>query len=305
MPADRDFMPVEAFEERLEFLKRSDIQDVRFLGGEPTLHPRFVELVDRARAADLGVVVFTNGLITEKALACLENLPAEECTVMVNVNEPTAAGHDGAFRQRFETMRRLGKRALPGFNIYRLDCEMDFLIALIDDTDCKPVIRLGMAQPCLTGKNRYIHPGQYRAVAIKIVRLAHIATEADVKLDFDCGFVRCMFSDNDLDSLQKAGANVGWWCNPILDVDIWGDVFHCYPLSQLARFPLTSESEASELRRVFEALTHPYRLSGVFKECSVCPFKATGDCQGGCLATTIRRFRHTPFHLKVPGEVGS
>jgi MoaA/NifB/PqqE/SkfB family radical SAM enzyme len=301
-PAARGFIPIDAFDDRLDFLKRSNIHDVRFLGGEPTLHPQFVELVDRARAVDMGVVVFTNGLIPEGALTYLESLPAEQCTVLVNVNQPASTGQDGAFQRKLKTMRRLGKRALPGFNIYRLDCEMDFLTALIDDTGCKPMIRLGMAQPCLTGANQYIHPGHYRVIAIKIVRLASRAAEAGVKLDFDCGFVRCMFSDDELNALQAVGANVGWWCNPILDVDIWGDVIHCYPLSQLARLPLRSESDASKLRSAFEARTRPYRLAGVFKECSVCPFKATGECKGGCLATTIRRFRHTPFHLKVPGE---
>ena len=305
LPAAREFMPVDVFEGRLDFLRRSGIDDVRFLGGEPTLHPQVVELLCRARAADMRIVIFTNGLIPEETLAFLEDLPAEQCTVMVNVNQPDTASQDGAFRQRRETLRRLGERALPGFNIYHVDCEMDFLITLIADTDCKPMIRLGMAQPCLTGENRYIRPGQYRAVAIKVVHLARIAAEAGVKLDFDCGFVRCMFSDGDLESLQKTRANVGWWCNPILDVDIWGDVVHCYPLSRLARFPLTSESDASGLRSAFEARTRPYRSAGVFKECSVCPFKADGVCPGGCLATTIRRFRHTPFHLQVSGEVVS
>jgi len=301
--AEQGFMPIDAFQERVDFLKRSSIQDVRFLGGEPTLHPQFVELINRARAADMRVVVFTNGLVPEEVLASLEMLPTDQCTVMVNVNQPADTGLDELFQQRRETLRRLGGLALPGFNIYRLDCDMDFLLSLIDETDCKPTIRLGMAQPCLTSENRTIHPNQYRAVAVKIVRLARIAAKVGVNLDFDCGFVRCMFSDDDLDALRTAGANVGWQCNPILDVDIRGVVIHCYPLSKLARLPLTSESDAAALRRAFEARARPYRLAGVFKECSICPFKASGECPGGCLAATIRRFRHTPVHLTVPAEV--
>ena len=302
---EQGFMPIKAFQERVDFLKRSNIQEVRFLGGEPTLHPQFVELIGRARAAGLRIVVFTNGLVPEDVLASLEVLPTDQCTVMVNVNQPSEPGPDELFHQRCETLQRLGRRALPGFNIYQLDCDMDFLLSLIAETDCKPAIRLAMAQPCLTGENRHIHPNQYRAVAVKVVHLARIAAKAGIKLDFDCGFVRCMFSDDDLETLRSAGANVGWQCNPILDVDIRGNVIHCYPLSRLARFPLTPESDAPALRRAFEARTRPYRLAGVFKECSICPFKADGECQGGCLAMTIRRFRHTPIHLKVPAEVTS
>jgi hypothetical protein len=305
LPTDGRFLSVDAFEERLDFLARSDIKEVRLLGGEPTLHPRFTELVERARVAKMGVVIFTNGLMPENAVACLEAIPAEQCTVMVNVNQPDAMDRSRSHELRRDTIRRLGERALLGFNIYRTDFQMDFLLPLIAETGCKAVVRLGMAQPCLSGNNQYIHPNQYRAIAIKIVRFAHVATKAGVKLDFDCGFVRCMFSQEDLDTLQATSANVGWRCNPILDVDLEGDVIHCYPLSRLARLPLTPEMDAAGLRSAFEERTQPYRQAGVFKECSTCPLKAAGECPGGCLATTIRRFRHTPFHLKVAGEAAT
>jgi hypothetical protein len=335
--AEEQFLPIGAFQERLDFLKRSGIKEVRLLGGEPTLHPQFVELVECARAAGMGVVVFTNGLMPAQALECLEALSPEQCTVMVNVNEPDAGkGAGSRIRReqgrpeqctvmvnvnepdamksagsrirreqgwRRDTMRRLGGRALPGFNIYRPDFQIDFLLDLIAETGCKRVIRLGLAQPCLSGDNQYIHPNQYRAVAVKIVRFASAAAEGGVTLDFDCGFVRCMFSDDDLNALQAAGASVAWRCNPILDVGIEGTVIHCYPLSRLARLPLASERDATAFRRAFEERSRLYRQAGVFKECSTCPFMAKGECSGGCLAMTIRRFQHTPFRVGVPSEV--
>jgi radical SAM protein with 4Fe4S-binding SPASM domain len=99
---------------------------------------------------------------------------------------------------------------------------------------------------------------------------------------------------------QDAGADVGWRCNPILDVDIEGRVIHCYPLSGLGSLPISPGTDAPALRAAFESRTRLYRQAGVFQECSSCPFKASGECPGGCLAATIRRFRHTPFHLRVP-----
>jgi Radical SAM superfamily len=297
------FLPVDAFQERLEFLKRSGIGEVRLLGGEPTLHPQFGELVECARAAGMRVVVFTNGLMPAQALGCLEALNPEQCTVMVNVAEPDAASDDGFYRRRRDTMRRLGERALPGFNIYRPDFGVDFLLDLIAQTGCKRMIRLGLAQPCLSGDNQYIHPNQYRAIAVKIVSFARVAAERGVTLDFDCGFVRCMFSDDDLNVLRAAGTNAAWRCNPILDMDIQGYVIHCYPLSRLARLPLASECDAASFRGAFERRSRMYRQAGVFRECSECPLKARGECPGGCLAMTIRRFRSTPFCVSVPGEV--
>ena len=160
-----------------------------------------------------------------------------------------------------------------------------------------------MAHPCLSGDNQYIHPNQYRAIAVKIVRSARMAADHGVSLDFDCGFVRCMFSDAELDTLRAAGTKVGWRCNAILDIDLNGDVIHCFPLSRLMKLPLASVIDAAALREAFEVRTAPYRQAGVFKECSTCHFKAAGECPGGCLATTMRRFRHTPFALEMPREV--
>lgn len=84
-----DYLSEQAFEERLDFLERSGIKDVRLIGGEPGLHPRFGELLERARGRFENIVVFSNGTFSEAALAALETLPPERLTVMVNLS----AGH--------------------------------------------------------------------------------------------------------------------------------------------------------------------------------------------------------------------
>lgn len=303
--SDRDFLGLDDLDIRLNFLKRSDIGEARLIGGEPTLHPQFVELVECARKSGFEIVVFSNGLMPESALTCLASLPVAECTVLVNVNDPAVAGKD-IHAWRCATIERLGARALLGFNIYRPDFQLDFLLPMIAGTGCRPAIRLSMAQPCLSGNNRYIHPRQYVAVGTKIVSFARVAARSGVGLRFDCGFVRCMFSEQDLEALRSSSDDVGWRCNPILDVDIEGHVLHCYPLSGIGSLPLTPDTDAPALRSTFISRTHPHRQAGVFQECSSCPFKASGECPGGCLAVTLRRFRHTPFRVAVPSpEVGA
>jgi MoaA/NifB/PqqE/SkfB family radical SAM enzyme len=295
----RSFLPVQDLEARLDFLKRSGIGEVRLMGGEPTLHPRFVELVERAGKAGFKIVVFSNGLMPDRALSCLASLPVAECTVLVNVNDPAVAGQD-VHARRCAAVKRLGGRALLGFNVYRSDFRLDFLLPMIAEAGCRPAVRLGMAQPCLSGDNRYVHPRQYVAVGARIAAFARIAAQSGVTLEFDCGFVRCMFSARDLATLEASAADVDWRCNPILDVDIEGQVIHCYPLSDLGGLPLTPETDAPALRSAFACRTRPYRQAGVFSECSTCPFKAAGECPGGCLAVTLRRFHRTPFSVAVP-----
>src|SRR5512147_2414606 len=80
------FIALDVFEQQLDFLARSGINEIRLIGGEPTLHPHFPELIAAAQQIGKHIVVFTHGLLSETVMACLESLPVEQCTVLVNVN---------------------------------------------------------------------------------------------------------------------------------------------------------------------------------------------------------------------------
>jgi len=297
------FISLELFEKRLDFLDRSGIDQARLIGGEPTLHPNFPELIHRARQRGKQIVAFSHGLMPERALACLAALPPDECTVLINMNAMKTA--DGPSQQeearRYTTIKRLGPRALLGFNIYQTNFQLDFLLPIILDAGCRQAIRLGLAHPTPSGQNEYLHPKEYPAVGQKIVQFARAAAERGVRLEFDCGFVRCMFSDEDIETLRWARADFGWRCSPILDVDIsGGQAIHCFPLAGKIQAPVTGTVDASALRNELSAKTSPYRIAGIYRECSTCLFKQRGECPGGCLGHTMRRFRQTPFRLTVP-----
>ena len=296
--AGGQFMPLALFESCLDFLERSGIEQARLLGGEPTLHPQFAEIVSMAVERHKRLLIFSNGLIPEKALSALEALPSERCMVLINVADPQDVP-PRVHERRLQVMRRLGGRAIPGFNIYRPDFSLQFIPPLIEEVGCKPVMRLGLAHPCLSANNRHLHPRYYPFVGEKIARFAQ-RTACDVMVEFDCGFVRCMFSEKDYEILKTNGDGLDRRCNPILDVDIEGKALHCYPLANFLSFPLTAESAAAALRQTFEARTAPYRQAGIFAECSTCIFKARRECTGGCLSTTMQRFRRAAFQLQVP-----
>jgi pyruvate formate lyase activating enzyme len=73
------FISTEAFQERLDFLKRSGINEIRLIGGEPTLHPHLEELVHWLRELGFKVKLDTNGSQPE-TLAKL--LPAVDYVAM-------------------------------------------------------------------------------------------------------------------------------------------------------------------------------------------------------------------------------
>jgi len=294
------FISLEAFEARLDFLDRLGIGEARLIGGEPTLHPQFAELVQRARQRGKKIAVFSHGVLTEVALECLAALPPEVCSVLINMN---AAGRNPAAERarRYSVLQRLGSRVLMGYNIYQVDFEADDLLPLILETSCRKSIRLGLAQPSLDGHNDCLHPKQYPLVASKIVRLAQKAHAWGISLEFDCGFVRCMFSDADIEALQQTNVKIGWHCGPVPDIDLSGRALHCFPLATNYTSSIKGIIKLDELIDALAAQTRLHRTAGIYRECSCCKYKLGGECRGGCLANTLLRFRQSSQQVSLPG----
>ena len=295
------FIDAAAFERRLDFLERSGIPEARLIGGEPTLHPAFPDLVAAARSRGLRITVFSHGLMPRRALDCLAELPADACTVLVNMNAGGAAGASPAeFDRRRTTLRRLGPRAIPGFTIYRPDFELAELLTVVLETGCRPAIRLGLAQPMLAGGNAYLHPKQYPAAGARIAAFARDAAAVGVTLQFDCGFVRCMFADEELEMLHATGSDFAPRCGPILDIDLAGMASHCFPLTGIVQVPVGEGDAAGRAARGAGPPDRTLPAGRHHPRCSGCGEKARGACTGGCLAATMRRFRGEPFRVALP-----
>lgn len=299
------FIDLDTFERHLDFIDRSGINEIRLLGGEPTLHPQFSEIIARARQRRKIIVVFSHGLLSERALTVIESLAPDEISVLVNTNATRTPGtiNTAEMDQRQNVLRRLGERALLGVNIYSTDFQLDPLLPLIEAAGCAREIRLGLAQTTLEGGNTCLHPKQYPAVGRKIAQFAVRAAEYGIRLAFDCGFVRCMFTEHELEMLHAAGTDLHWNCSPILDIDLHGGVMHCLSMGVKVHTQLSDDMMATQLRAAFSKRLEPYRVAGIYRHCSVCRFKQNGGCSGGCLATTIRRFRHSSSRIEVPKEV--
>jgi radical SAM protein with 4Fe4S-binding SPASM domain len=283
-------MSVATFQKALDFLQRSGIGEARLLGGEPTLHPEFPRLVAMALERGLRVQVFSNGVMPEPALRCLESLPSERVTVAINIS-PGDAGQNDA-------MARLGNRVALSFN-HTPAFDPALLLELIREHGLSPRIRFGLSHPAADGSNRFLHPLRYQAVGTRLARFLEAARAAGVEISFDCGFVPCMFPPGFADALGPAASGIGWCCSPILDILPDGQVVSCFPLALLAREPLPEVENAEALRGRFTARLSGYRRLGVFRECASCEARQSGRCNGGCLAASMLRLRRGPIQIQA------
>ncbi len=263
---------------------------MRLLGGEPTLHPEFDAFVDVALEGAFHVSIFTNGLIPETTLGHLEKIPADRLALVVNVNAPDDQKPGEAARQA-ELLSRLGRKARLGFNIYRPQPPLGFLLALIDQHELCRTLRLGLAHPCLDRSNSFLRPSEYKGVGRIVADFARAAWASGVELDFDCGFVPCMFPQDFLEDLGDQAHALGNCCGPVPDVLPDGSVAHCYPMAARDRVDLADVSSFEQLRRSLNQRFAPDRALGIYRECFRCPHRDSGGCGGGCLAAALQRLR--------------
>ncbi|MDO8589612.1 MAG: radical SAM protein [Armatimonadota bacterium] len=301
-PSARPMTP-ETFGRVLDCLSRSGIDQARLLGGEPTAHPEFETFVGTALERGFGVFVFTSGMMPESSLRCLRDAPREKIIALINVNAPGQQSEAEAAAQSL-ICKTLGERVTLGFNIHNRAPDLNFLLEQIDRYGLNRSIRLGLAHPCASSANRYLHPKRYPEVGLAIAEFNQRAAEADVRIDFDCGFVPCMFPDGWLESAGYVNTGIGKSCNIVPDILPNSLAVPCYPLASTCRTEVEDGADVATIRAELTAELAAYRRIGIYPECATCPWRANDACDGGCVSASMKRLRSGDFSFALP-EAGS
>jgi hypothetical protein len=289
-------MRMDEFEESLNFLERSKVEYVSLLGGEPTIHPQFAEMMDRAIARGFRVLVLTGGVIPERILDKLEATSQDVLSVMMNVAPPNGQFSLREEQRQAQVMLRLKSKLVLGLNIDGPGVPLDFLLEWIEKYQLDRTVRLGLAHPIVGGANTYLQPRDYRAVGRRVARFCLLARDSNVRIEFDCGWVPCMFPDGFLEELGIGSDQIGLRCNPILDILPGRQVISCYPLAAVARETLPMDHGGDWLTDRFNERLGPWRPMMLFRECATCAWRERGECTGGCIAKAMRRMQ-TPVQI--------
>jgi Radical SAM superfamily len=289
-----------------DLLETSHERNASLLGGEPTLHPSFVDFVIYLLERDFHVTVFTSGLLSERRLEeaerCLRGVSPERLSFVVNVNDPgicTAA--EIAKLDRF--LESLAPHCSLGFNMYRADFDLAFLMELINAHGLRRHLRLGLAHPIPGEANACIAPEDLPRAAARLLEFLPRLRRLRITIGFDCGLPLCLFTAEQLGALHVAThANVHNSCGPAIDIGPDMTVWSCFPLSGFHRKSVFEFDSIPQIREYYEGLHRQVRAEagGLFAACDTCEHRETGLCQGGCLAHVLGRMRSEP---RVRAEV--
>jgi len=281
------YLSISDLQARIDFLRSSGISQIRLIGGEPTLHPQFPEIIDHIKSTDLDIVIFSNGYIPKANLDVLSNLSPQKLALLINVN-----AHHPAKRfleNRLDVFRQLGNRVTLGYTILNPIFNLSPYFDWINEFNLQRKIRLGVAQPNLMATNRYLSPKHYKIAAQSILSNAQTAYQHDIRLEFDCGFVHCMFTEEEWGLLRKYKVRGESHCAPNLDITLDGKIIYCFSVSNLS-VSFDENLSAAEALTALNQEQMIFNNVGIFLECSVCEYRLNDQCCAGCLSLRMRRF---------------
>lgn len=292
-----DILSWEDFMYVVDFFELSKHKHLALLGGEPTLHPDFVEFVLYLYRRNFDISVFTSAILSDKTLSQLQNaieknnIPANRLFFLCNVNHPSISP-EKEIEKQINFLEKLGKYCSLGFNIFDVDFDLSFIVEYINKFQLRKNVRIGLTHPIFDTKNKFISSAQMKIVAERLIAHYPLLEKNEIKLNVDCGFPLCIFDDNSLGKLYKlSNGPLHFSCGTAIDIGTHLDVWSCFPLSSYEKRSLYDFSSFNELQNYYSEILNKIKeeRKGIFEKCNDCLHLKTGLCAGGCGAYVLQQ----------------
>jgi len=266
---------------------------VSLLGGEPTLHSRFAEIVSEVAARRFLIKVFTNGT-TPRLRSIAASACHDELHLILNLNRPESYG-GSEWAEIEENARHFGQRMSLSFNVYEPNFRWDHLRDVILRGNLTRRIRIGIAQPIYGLGNTYLTEEVVPEACARLVDMAVDLAKDGISLGLDCGFRGCAFTNRQRGVLLECGAQLLFDCKPVLDIGPDLMVWRCFPFSATPGVRLLDFRSLREVAEHFDQVWAQAMVLGNTPNCRSCSHFGR-ICRGGCLSRTVNQ-RLTPALL--------
>lgn len=286
------FMPLDNYKKVLKYLISNRSGRIGIIGGEPTLHPLFkqilIETNQCCNAANVTALLFTNGINLEQFIPYI----GTHTNILINYNNP----HNMTIEQKTKldlTMKHIqelgwfyNNKVKIGCNLY-LDCEeYDWIWNAVETYEIR-AIRLSVTSPGGIYTNWRNNKHEY-FIKMKPIFLNFIKKieEKNLTVNLDCGHIpACYFSKEEIELISKVSGKqyTTFNCDPVIDITPDLQVTPCF--GSYNPIPLDLDKNIQGLNRFF-LYNHniPKALNNIQGQCASCKNLKEFQCQGGCLA---------------------
>jgi radical SAM protein with 4Fe4S-binding SPASM domain len=279
VPLDFD---ISDFSKILDWFVMLNVDEIILLGGEPTFHPLFDELLDIIKSKKISARLFTNGTFHNN-IADLVTSNEYVKTVFFHYEDNYLKTSDN-IRERFlgnlEQVSKFNKKIWLRWNIDNPDVDNSELISLAK----KYSASIGYSFSMPTSNANQLLIAKAYSYAESLVRLIKSAAENGIEIEPARAMPLCAFNACQLEYLKNKG-NLQGSCIAINDLTVNSDLsIQLCSITHTIR--TTKVTGLDDLKKKIEYLKEQelkIKSKPAIPECKECKFFGN-DCQGGCYA---------------------
>ncbi len=279
-------MPPEHVDAVFEFLKISGVDTFRVMGGEPTLHPGFREIVTRALSEGFFVDVLSNGTWPAELNTFFAKVPPSKMRFLLNVDHPEAY-RDAQWKRINQNLEAISGRPAVSlsFNLFSTTPKGEYVLDLVEKYRFSTV-RLCFSLPVLNTENASMPLADYFKMPDFIIGYVRQAESRGIAVHIDNAVPLCIFDYAQMGELLLKGVldlSRNARCKAIIDIGPDLSVWPCFCLSSFENRRLDEFHHLSELQSYYERQL-AYHQDKVFpmERCYECDLRMKWGCQGGC-----------------------
>ena len=260
----------------IDFHKRSNKRQMRFIGGEPTLHSNFSEILLKAARNNMDIHVFTNGLYNSEYNYLFKLLDKEvNVSLLINYNKGKQK------ESNLHQLKEYGVNFSLGINFYKENQDYNYII----DTSKKynlNRIRWSLVVPNSEEKKK--KPAQYFKRHIPNIKQFIIDCEKNgINPHVDCNNIPICLMDEDalrLISMISENNLRSSTCDPVIDIKPNLDSIRCFAVGEQK----VNIKDFRDEKELIDHFNRNIQREHLFDECENCPTYKVKGKSCGCLA---------------------
>lgn len=297
-------MSLDILKKILGFLLRDgSVQNVGLIGGEPSCHRQFQNILELLAGEDRlkQVTLYTNGILLDD---CFTQLGIEKFKVLINCNEPRHMGRN--WEKLVKTLKRIKvsdwkERVTLGVNFYAPDFDYMYMLELVE-IFAPETLRVSVSVP---NQSEYAYDpfSYFMMMKPQIFSFFQELKVRNVIPFFDCNvFPACLVSADEVRQFDEWGArnpflhlkNHATGCKPVIDIMDDMTAVRCFGLSEYTRVSIDQFASFTDLMNYYLRHVDAYAVNTYYhSKCMDCYQYKTMRCSGGCLVYKINQIQES------------
>lgn len=295
-------MSMDSFERAVNFIMTNPNERIGIIGGEPTLHPQFKDIMEYLIKSPKvkNVIVFTNGSYPSSMNSLFIH---EKIRVLINCNSPEFVP-ESIFKNMLNNIEILIKEfyrkdhVTLGINMFKVDFKYDYIFDLLLKYDYKHV-RTAITIPNTLDKRDNNVIEYFKLMKPSVFKFFGQLLKRGIIPNYDCNIMPiCVMNQQEIDWLnnilrqiapnqQNLQVNLlqSSNCKPVIDILPNLSAVRCFGLSGELKADINSFRSIRDLENYFYNHFDTFAWNVYSSDqCKTCTLGQRMHCTGGCLA---------------------